>query len=600
MGGSATAKALLVLGVCSISLVGWYQYYSAVRFSSAREISKSYSLNALEIGRARQSEKPLLSDALPVSSPPAVQGNASAAAGLEGGVHVQMLDAVAKLREITAAKQVEIDKLRKLRKSGGGGKSQLDAKASSLPDAPTPPKMGSPSAPSPGSAETRSSCAHQALLHGATLAESERKYDNVGLYKWGLVDAFITNGADVGATRDKEGDFEGRKVATFVITAHVYAGPPFNLPVGKAKPRRRGDYDKLVQSEGLSWACTFAGSTGATSPVIIPKLDGDKHTLVVHCNLPKVMQVSPSTRADGRLIEPAGLEAKLENGNIALRFRNVHLCTKNLIPSPIERGACTMFGEMSPLHAPAAAASWTRFMLAAGFQFVALYLDPVGDAALLEVQLQKVLAAEFAAGSVSTVRFHRSGRVAFETQTAQQMHCHWRFRGRSKWLAQLDIDEYLQPLGSFRTIGDVLAKYEKKNSAALQVRNRYWDHHPVNEKESFALERHDVWNMVWRDARPSKHGREKLIYRPELVDYIAVHRVTLGGKMAKPNAGTEIRHNHFSRHFKGWDEGVGCGGRENQGAHCRDAMEEVVKDLSFQEFYHRIMNEWALTAQSRV
>ena len=584
---SGVAKILVILAVSTFALSGWFMMHD-------------HPGSTLNSPRTKIWED---GNTLPVFPN-------GAGGGADGGgerynaslaVQREVVEMASKMRDVTNKKEAEIIALRKavnggLSSSGkrkeAAGQGNVAVRSSPAETSPSKPTVVSPPRPS---AAPSSSCAHQSLLHGATLGGLENTYKQNGKYKWALVDAFVSRGESV------EDGLKGSSLITFIVTAHVYAGPPYNLPVGKAKPRRRNDYDNLMQEAGIKWTCTFGGDADGkppsyrSPPAVAPKFDGDKHTLVVHCKPPQTFHVATSPNAagsvgsDGRLASPVGLEATLADESTALQFRNVHACTAELVPPELERGACTMFGEMEPLNAAKAAATWTRFMLAAGFQFVALYLDASIDTSALEDSVRKALAAELSAGTVSLVRFHMSERVAFETQTAQQMHCHWRFRGRTEWLAQLDIDEYLQPLGAFQTISDVLAKYQKKNAAALQVRNRYWDHHPVDEPVPVAPERHDVWNMVWRDGRKSMHGREKLIYRPDMVDYMAVHRVTLGGKMAKPNAGTEIRHNHFSRHFKGIDDGVGCGGRESQGKHCQGAMQDVVKDLSFQEFYHRIM-----------
>jgi hypothetical protein len=375
-------------------------------------------------------------------------------------------------------------------------------------------------------------------------------------------------------------------MVTVVITAHVNASPPYNLPVGKAKPKRRKEYDE-VDFTTAKWECKLANGT-AVEPVAPVVQDGDKHSLVVHCPFQEIItdeEIGP----DGRLLQPIEVVAK-RNGRLLLGFKNVHPCIETPVPMGLELGACTMVGDMQPLNAAKAAASWTQFMLASGFGFVALYLDPTGQANDFAVEVEEALAPELAAKKVVLILFHTTARVAFETQTAEQMHCHWRFRGHTKWLAQLDIDEFLQPLGKYRTLQDVLLRYEngKGNVAALQVQNKYWDHHPVNESH-FNPVSHDVSKMVWRDARKPMHGREKLLYRPDLVDYIAVHRVTRGGKMVKPDSETEIRHNHFSRHFKGTDGGTGCGGRENKGAHCEHAMKSVVQDFSFQKYFHEVL-----------
>lgn len=97
------------------------------------------------------------------------------------------------------------------------------------------------------------------------------------------------------------------------------------------------------------------------------------------------------------------------------------------------------------------------------------YLDPSEGAAILNQAVRSALAPEVAAGSVSTILFHMSGRYSLQTQSAQQNHCQWRFRGHTEWLAQLDLDEFLQPLGHFNTVADVLAKYNNGYAHSVVV-----------------------------------------------------------------------------------------------------------------------------------
>lgn len=68
-------------------------------------------------------------------------------------------------------------------------------------------------------------------------------------------------------------------------------------------------------------------------------------------------------------------------------------------------------------------------------------------------------------------------------------------------LNKLDLDEFVQPLGTFSFVKQVLDKYDNVSQvAALQLRNRFWDHHPVLEA-NFSKESYEIWNMLWRDKR---------------------------------------------------------------------------------------------------
>ena len=373
----------------------------------------------------------------------------------------------------------------------------------------------------------RSSCAHQALIHGRSVRQLKQDFGQAGRLRWVLVDAFVSeSGNPCGYDKPCPGSLPA---VTFVVTGHVYVAPPYNMTLGQAKTRRRGDYGELMKKPGLRWVCSLPGvGAGAGRPSQVDALpvvyDGDKHNIAVHCPLPRAYLESAAVDASGRLQAAVNLTAESAEG-AELTFRGARPCRPSLVPAGVELGACTMFGEMKPIAAADSAVAWATFMLRSGFDFVALYLDPTGDADGFAAALRLRLAAEIARGAVALVLFHMVGRAPFETQTAQQTHCHWRFRGRAKWLAQLDIDEYLQPLGGHATLRGITRKYDANGrAAALQVRNRYWDHHPTQELHVNKT-RFDVWNMVWRDARPSMGGREKLLYKTDRVDYISVHKV---------------------------------------------------------------------------
>jgi hypothetical protein len=320
-------------------------------------------------------------------------------------------------------------------------------------------------------------------------------------------------------------------VVSVVLMARVWRMSPFNLTTRLEKVKRRREYSEVTASN-VKVLCRFSHSMTTVNALSLTG-DGDKHTLIVNCPLPATDDAA-GTGAGGRLhsLLSVTIEQTVAGAvepTLLLSHANISACNTELVPVKVELGACTMFGEMSPLQTADVAASWTRFMLASGFHFVALYLDPVGDANALRLSVEDALADEIAAGLVRTVLFHMAGRYSLQTQSAQENHCQWRFRGRTHWLAQLDLDEFLQPVGNQTSVADVLKKYDAVQSVtprygALQIRNRFWDHHPVKE-EGYSRLKYDAWNMVWRDSRPTVRGREKIISRPELVDYISVHKV---------------------------------------------------------------------------
>ena len=471
-------------------------------------------------------------------------------------------------------------------------------------------------------------CQRQAMFHGHTTMEMNTTYRKGGVVSWVLVDAFVMRtGNPCGWKTPCHGKLP---VVAIELMARIYQNAPWNMVKRLAKRRRWADYTRMAHNRSVTWQCNFA--TGETTQVLGTVLDGDKHTLILRCPLPAAALVG-GTDATGRL--KVAVELTAVDPSPLLIYTGINACDRELVPADTHMGACVMFQEMSPLNTADTAAMWSRFMLDAGFTFLALYLDPMGNAEELEAQVHAALAPEIAAGKVATVLFHMNDRYSLQTQSAQQNHCQWRFRGRAKWVAHLDLDEFVQPLAGFTSLAQVLAQYDDDDKvAALQVRNRFWDHHPL---KNHSLTAFDAWNLVWRDARPTVTGREKIISKSELVDYISVHKVrgahccgasggararlwfephrsplslcepvsrrhtdiaevpraslplqvTTGGRSKVPDPEKELRHNHYSRHFKGFDEGVHCGSSFRAG-NCNDAMKAPIEDLSFQEYYLRI------------
>eukprot|EP00035_Acanthoeca_spectabilis_P033503 m.24040 g.24040 ORF g.24040 m.24040 type:complete len:530 (-) comp6020_c0_seq1:985-2574(-) len=435
----------------------------------------------------------------------------------------------------------------------------------------------------------RRTCESAVLFHGLSLEEIDRRYERTGSLRWPVVDAFVMrdgNPCPFNAPCPKS-----LPVVSVVLMARVWRMSPFNMTNRLEKAKRRQEYAQVMSAK-VRVKCEFS-STSTTVSALPLTGDGDKHTLIVNCPIPAI-DLAAGLSDDGRL--RSLLKITITDGTapkeskLLLSLANIAACNNELVSRKVDLGTCTMFGEMSPLRTADVAAMWTRFMLASGFQFVVLYLDPVGDADELRSAVESSLKLEIAKGSVRTVLFHMTGRYSLQTQSAQENHCQWRFRGRSRWLAQLDLDEFLQPLGEHESVASVIQKYDQPSGTqygALQIRNRFWDHHPIKEKDYSRL-KFDAWNMIWRDGRPTVSGREKIISRPELVDYIAVHKVTTGLRSAHPDPEKELRHNHFSRHFKGYDEGAHCGSSFRAGG-CNNAMKDPIPDVSFREYYHKII-----------
>lgn len=295
-------------------------------------------------------------------------------------------------------------------------------------------------APVPGSnsgagsvsaASTARMCERQALFHGRTAQEMNTTFRERGVVSWIIVDAFVMRDGNPCGWRNPCPD--QLPAVAVEIMARIYKAAPYNLTQKFAKQRRRKEYAAIAANRSVAWECTFA--TGEKTRMLDTVVDGDMHTLIVRCPIPKSV-LDVGTDNTGRLKVTVGLRASDKNTDL-LVYSGISACSRDLVPLHTYMGACVMFQEMSPLRTARTVAMWTRFMIYSGFSFVALYLDPVGDGEALEASIQTALAKEIETGQASIVMFHMNGRYSLQTQSAQQNHCQWRFRGRSRWIAQV-------------------------------------------------------------------------------------------------------------------------------------------------------------------
>lgn len=251
--------------------------------------------------------------------------------------------------------------------------------------------------------------------------------------------------------------------------------------------------------------------------------------------------------------------------------------------------ACTMVTEIhQKFNVAALTRLWLEWLIYHGVEHVLIYVDankrePFGEEPALERAMRVELAPWIKSGHVELIMFHLRGRGWLETQQMMETHCLWRYRNVAKWVVHNDVDEFLQPLGQYKTIAGAIQAVESAHSstAAFQVRQSFWGHLPFDNVSDSSLA---IQNMTWRSSGPFKRGREKLILDPSRVDYISVHQVTTPrNSMHSPNPESELRLNHFRRHFKGIGAEDAVPSWRNSGIGPRP-----VRDTSFQRMWSKM------------
>jgi len=140
-----------------------------------------------------------------------------------------------------------------------------------------------------------------------------------------------------------------------------------------------------------------------------------------------------------------------------------------------------------------------------------------------------------------------SDKKEFLLQGAMENHCLYQARGRAKWIAHMDIDEYFDFMRSNVTIRNYPLPKSDSRDVAVLVRNQFRgivQKNPDDHRQDYPYPCHidgkafEIQNVT---------HRSKVIMRPEYVDAMFPHWVVkqAGYGEVHPDPLTELRLNHF-------------------------------------------------------
>jgi len=185
---------------------------------------------------------------------------------------------------------------------------------------------------------------------------------------------------------------------------------------------------------------------------------------------------------------------------------------------------------------------WAQYHLAAGFQQLLVYVEEK-DHSWVDNALRKYIETD----QVSIVPFYFgkiSERKDFILQGAMENHCLYQARGMAKWVAHIDIDEYLDFLRPEVNMRNYPLPKSNSKDVALVVRNDFFgtsgDQHRLNAPYPC--------HINFRSENIHKIGhRSKVIMRPEYVKALFPHFVVKqdGYTQIALDADVEMRLNHF-------------------------------------------------------
>lgn len=185
---------------------------------------------------------------------------------------------------------------------------------------------------------------------------------------------------------------------------------------------------------------------------------------------------------------------------------------------------------------------WVDHHLRHGADLVWIYDNGSSDA--YRRALVDELQAHVACKRVQLIRWpfpYVRDESGMSAQTTQQTHAIHALRGRAEWLALIDVDEFLLPMGSHTAISSSLAQYDS-DVAVVHVSCVWFGcNHGATWTDDNFLQR-----LTRRSRCPSGSDRDKLLVRPALTDLVCVHRpVDVRGRIVCADPWRTLRFNHY-------------------------------------------------------
>lgn len=289
-----------------------------------------------------------------------------------------------------------------------------------------------------------------------------------------------------------------------------------------------------------SWRCVF--SSGHHVAAQLAGSDPQLYTLMVGCSPP------PDERSNAS----AGVRVRLEvtwDGippPHAMETFSFTVCPmQSLGISTAHHGGSDSTSSLDSLHGKTLVActmersvagsdrmpEWIAHHLQVGFEHFIVYVN--GPVSQVAPQLQNYVHN----GKLTIVPWNwglrrpPNGRKSvFMDQLSAFHDCLWRMRGRAKWAAVMDVDEYFQPMGSHKSVTSVLAKYEgtsPEDLGGLQTQSINFGRckgDPPRASGNSILSAYTCRHPVpW----PLNTWKEKTFFRPEGVEYMKVQHMQL-------------------------------------------------------------------------
>jgi len=229
------------------------------------------------------------------------------------------------------------------------------------------------------------------------------------------------------------------------------------------------------------------------------------------------------------------------NGSLAYERSGIPVSEGRFTKPNTEFAICTMVNSKIFTQAEYLK-PWAQYHVALGFTQLLVYVDEKDT-----TWVEQALSSFILNGQVTIVPFYFgavSDKKEFLTQGAMESHCLYQARGRAKWIAHMDVDEYLDFLQPNVNMRNYQLPKSDSSDVAVVVRNQFWGILPSSHRVDAPYPCH----LNAKSKLINEPGlRSKVILRPEYVDALFPHYVIKqdGYTEVHPDPLSEVRLNHF-------------------------------------------------------
>lgn len=319
----------------------------------------------------------------------------------------------------------------------------------------------------------------------------------------------------------------------------------FNLLIGTTKQTRR---HTLKQDwSQANWTIRLPAAPGVPSThAPAQPLRGGGSVLTVFTPLPWALEQQQPTGS----LRHVDISAHLTVGgnNYTREWSAVPFCTY-LRDMPFRHlTACTSILPELAHMVP----EWVAWHELQGIEHFYVHSDGPADS------VREYLQALIAAGLVTVVDFDwplSSNRI-FWSQLPAMNSCLMRARGRSRWVAFMDVDELFQPMAARGSPNGTVAGFLTTNSVqervgvvqALSI--FFWaDRKGSDEQACRNVTGRPLQIVHYQNRKPNPvfGMRQKMLANPHGCTYLDVHTVKVGGETWKADPDTELRVAHYKQ-----------------------------------------------------